>query len=100
MSPTTARRAVTLTEVLIAIFLMGIGLMAILSLFPLGAAQMAQAIQDQRAAEAATTAAAYARTIWKQACDADVTNSSRMKFLNMDGNPQNLPLPVTLMQQP
>ncbi len=80
MTRNANRRAVTLTEVLIAIFLMGIGLMAILSLFPLGAAQMAQALQDQRAAEAATTAAGIARTIWKQACDAD-PNDAQTKFL-------------------
>jgi hypothetical protein len=84
------RRAVTLVEVLIAIFLMGIGLMAVLSLFPLGAAQMAQALQDQRASEAATTAAAYARVIWKRACANDI-NDARMKFLNIDSNPQAQP---------
>ena len=71
MTTTNTRRAVTLTEVLIAIFLMGIGLMAVLSLFPLGAAQMAQALQDQRASEAATTAAGFARNIWKCSCDMD-----------------------------
>lgn len=65
------RNATTLTEVLIAIFIMGIGLMAILALFPLGAVQMAQALKDQRAAEAAANAASMARIIWKQACEAD-----------------------------
>ena len=39
------RNATTLTEVLVAIFIMGIGLMAILSLFPLGAAQMARRLR-------------------------------------------------------
>jgi prepilin-type N-terminal cleavage/methylation domain-containing protein len=67
------RNGTTLVEVLVAIFIMGIGLLAILSLFPLGAVQMAQALKDQRAAEAAANSAAYARVIWKQACDADVT---------------------------
>jgi Tfp pilus assembly protein PilV len=76
---TSRRRAVTLVEVLVAIFLMAIGLMAILSLFPLGAAQMAQALKDQRCAEAATNADAMARVIWKQACDADV-NTGSQKF--------------------
>src|SRR5213080_636191 len=75
----TRRRAVTLTEVLISIFLMGIGLMAILSLFPLGAAQMAQALKDQRSAEAATNAAAMARVIWKTGCDDD-PNTGANKF--------------------
>jgi hypothetical protein len=79
MTRTANRRAVTLVEVLIAIFLMGIGLMAILSLFPLGAAQMAQAIKDQRCAEAATNADALSRIIWKQTCDADA-NGGSLKF--------------------
>jgi type II secretory pathway pseudopilin PulG len=65
------RNATTLTEVLVAIFIMGIGLMAILSLFPLGAAQMAQALKDQRSAEAAANATSLARVLWKQACQAD-----------------------------
>jgi type II secretory pathway pseudopilin PulG len=79
------RTATTLTEVLVAIFIMGIGLMAILSLFPLGAAQMAQALKDQRSAEAAANASALARVIWKQACDVDslefgAPNPSRPAF--------------------
>src|SRR5690349_11622844 len=62
------RNAVTLTEVLIAIFILSIGLMALLSLFPIGAAQMAQALKDQRTAEAASIGGAAARMIWKDAC--------------------------------
>ena len=42
------RNAVTLTEVLIAIFVLSIGLLALLSLFPLGAAQV---LKDQRGAD-------------------------------------------------
>src|SRR5262245_55047697 len=40
------RDAATLVEVLVAIFVMGIGLLAVLALFPLGVLRMAQAIQD------------------------------------------------------
>ena len=39
------RNATTLTEVLVAIFIMGIGLMAILALFPLGAARWRQRLR-------------------------------------------------------
>jgi Tfp pilus assembly protein PilV len=101
MPRNTNRRAVTLVEVLIAIFLMGIGLMAILSLFPLGAAQMAQALQDQRAAEAATTAAAYARVMWKQAVAVD-PNDAQAKFVSTtDWNTPNSPqLFITAMDNP
>ncbi len=44
------RSAVTLVEVLVAIFIMAIGLLALLTLFPLGMLRMAQAIRDDRAA--------------------------------------------------
>jgi hypothetical protein len=54
------RPAATLTEVLVAIFIMGIGLLALLSLFPLGALSMAQAIKDDRTAHAAKNAFAVA----------------------------------------
>src|SRR5262245_42381387 len=44
------RRGVTLLEVLTAIFIMGVGLLAILTLFPLGALSMAEAVRSDRAA--------------------------------------------------
>ena len=43
------RRGVTLVEVLAAIGIMGIGMLAILVLFPLGAMSMARALKDDRA---------------------------------------------------
>jgi len=52
------RPGITLLEVLVAIFIMGIGLLALLTLFPLGALEMAQAIQDDRAGKAAADAVA------------------------------------------
>ncbi len=52
------RGGTTLVEVLVAIFIMAIGLMTLLTLFPLGALSMAQAIQDSRAGQAAANAAA------------------------------------------
>jgi hypothetical protein len=54
------RPAATLMEVLIAIFLMGIGLVTLLTLFPLGALTMSQALQDSMAAHAAANARALA----------------------------------------
>jgi Tfp pilus assembly protein PilV len=47
------RSGVTLVEVLVAIFVMGIGMIALLTLFPIGVLRMAQAINDERAAQAA-----------------------------------------------
>ncbi|MCS7046717.1 MAG: prepilin-type N-terminal cleavage/methylation domain-containing protein [Gemmataceae bacterium] len=54
------RQGATLVEVLVAIFIMGIGLMALLTLFPLGAFRMADAIQKERAAQAGTNAGSIA----------------------------------------
>src|SRR6516165_3206055 len=54
------RGGATLVEVLVAIFIMAIGLVTLLTLFPLGALSMAQAIQDDRAATAAANAVALA----------------------------------------
>jgi hypothetical protein len=54
------RAGITLIETLVAIFIMAIGLLALLTLFPLGALNMAQAIRDQRLNEAAEQANAIA----------------------------------------
>src|SRR5438128_5219581 len=59
----TVRPAVTLTEVLVAIFVMGIGLLALLVLFPLGALSMAQAIRDDYAKRMADNATGLAETM-------------------------------------
>jgi hypothetical protein len=56
---------VTLTEVLVAIFVCGLGLMALMTLFPLGAMNMAQAIKDDRCGHAAANATAVLRSVWR-----------------------------------
>jgi prepilin-type N-terminal cleavage/methylation domain-containing protein len=57
------RAGVTLIEVLVAIFIMAIGLLALLTLFPLGALSMAQAIKDQRVSEGGQQANAFANAL-------------------------------------
>lgn len=52
----TRRPAVTLVEVLITMFIMAIGLLALMVLFPLGALNMAQALKDDRCASTASMA--------------------------------------------
>ena len=54
----TSQAGMTLIEVLVAIFVTGIGLLALLTLFPLGALDMAQAVKDDRAAAVAASAEA------------------------------------------
>src|SRR5262245_30182545 len=65
------RDAFSLTEVLVAIFVLALGLMALLTLFPLGALTMGQAIQDDRAAPPAATGMA-ALQLWEAHRDAGV----------------------------
>jgi hypothetical protein len=50
--------SVTLLEVLTSIFISGVGLLSLLTLFPLGAMEMHQAIQDDRTGHVHETAAA------------------------------------------
>src|SRR3954469_13698210 len=68
------RRGTTLIEVLIAIFIMALGLIALLTLFPIGAVQMARAIQDERAAQVAANGASYFRWYWKNMVEAEEAN--------------------------
>src|SRR5438132_5093361 len=57
------RRGVTLLEVLTAIFIMGVGLLAILTLFPLGALSMARGVRDDRAATIGGNVASWANAV-------------------------------------
>jgi hypothetical protein len=50
------RPALSMVEVLMAMFIMAIGMMALLALFPLGAVSMAQALKDDRCASTASMA--------------------------------------------
>jgi hypothetical protein len=54
------RPAVTLMEVLVTMFIMAIGMLAVLVLFPLGAVSMGQALKDDRCTSAASMAEQYA----------------------------------------
>ncbi len=61
--PPFGRRGVTLLEVLTAIFIMGVGLLAILTLFPLGALRMAEGVRNQRAADVGANADALVKAL-------------------------------------
>jgi prepilin-type N-terminal cleavage/methylation domain-containing protein len=68
------RSGVTLIEVLVAIFVVALGLLALLTLFPLGALSMAQAIRDDRIALTASNAVAILRA-WDVASDNNVLSA-------------------------
>jgi len=67
MIRTPRRPATTLLEVLIATGILAIGLLAILSLFPIGAVNMARAINQNRAADHASNSDTVFRLYWKRA---------------------------------
>ena len=70
----TRRPGVTLMEVLVAIMITAIGLLALLTLFPLGALEMAQSIKDDRAGHIKHNANAIANA-WNIGNDPYVVNA-------------------------
>ena len=70
----TSRPGFTLLEVLAAILITGVGLLALLTLFPLGALEMAQSVKADRCGHAKQNAAATAN-IWGIRQDANVVNA-------------------------
>lgn len=60
------RKGITLTEALVALFIGALGMISLLTLFPLGAMQMGQALKDSRAAQAAQEADGIMRWYWSK----------------------------------
>jgi hypothetical protein len=58
------RHGITLTEVLVTMFVLAIGLLALLTLFPLAALNMAQAIQDDRVGHIGANARSVLDMYW------------------------------------
>jgi hypothetical protein len=74
----TPRTGLTLTEVLVAMFVMALGMIALLTLFPLGAMQVGDALRMDRCTQAATSADAVIRMHWRHNVVAPVaTNNGR-----------------------
>ena len=59
------RSGMSTAEVLVALFLMALGSIAILTMFPLGMYRMGQALKDDRTAQSAAQADAFMRMYWK-----------------------------------
>jgi hypothetical protein len=64
----TRRPGISLTEILVALFIMALGTIAILTMFPMGLITMGQALKDDRATQCAHQADAYMRWYWKEFC--------------------------------
>jgi hypothetical protein len=56
----------SMAEVLVALFILALGTIGVLTLFPLGMIQMGQALKDDRTAQCAAQADGYMRSYWKQ----------------------------------
>lgn len=82
----TRRSGLTLVEVLVAIFVMGIGMIALLTLFPIGILQMAQAIRQDRCLRAAQAA----DTIMKLPLGSDAVVNPAL------GNPTSIPFDAVM----
>jgi hypothetical protein len=96
------RPGVTLTECLVAIFVCGLGMMALMTLFPLGAMNMAQALKDDRCGHCAGNAAAILRSFWRASLEGgsrvlDPTDPSRTKLID---DPQLMALENDLRSSP
>jgi hypothetical protein len=83
--------AAALLEVLVALFVLGIGLLALLTVFPLGALAMAKAIQDDRTATFANDAVAFGQAgeelILRTKDFVEASLSSGSVDLGCDGSP-------------
>jgi hypothetical protein len=89
------RPGITLLEVLSAIFIAGIGLLSLLTLFPLGALKMVEALQDDRAALAGGNGKAIANATLMQ-LDPDV----QAAMLNGNISATSWPVPPLTSSQP
>jgi hypothetical protein len=94
------RTAITLTEVLVSLFIMAIGLMALLTLFPLGALSMAQAIKDGRSQQVAQNALGIAQAFNLRhenrfyLLNGNVETGSPAELVNSYTNPNELRSPL------
>jgi prepilin-type N-terminal cleavage/methylation domain-containing protein len=59
------RAGFSLVEVLVSLFILAAGLIALLTLFPLGAYQMAGALQDDRSQQTCLQADGKIREVWR-----------------------------------
>ncbi len=84
--PMARRPGLTLTEALVAMFVAALGMISLLTLFPLGALQMGQALKDSRTAEAARQADSLIRNYWRDAVEQRQTYDPNL--FNWMNNPE------------
>jgi hypothetical protein len=79
----------TLVEALVALFVAAIGMICLMTLFPLGALQMGQALKDERSSQLAVQADAKVRTYWKGLLDVTLTDSGTPTLMTSFNDPSN-----------
>lgn len=95
----TRRPGMTMTEVLVAIFVVAIGLAGVMSMVPFGAKQMSDALVADRATSHATTIDGMVRSYWKENIvenpAQDITTSANREpfFVALDDPGKGLPVP-------
>lgn len=92
----TRRPGLTMTELLVAIFIVAIGLAGVMSMVPFGAKQMSDALVADRTATHATAIDGMMRSYWKQKIVEDKTgNGSGEPFWQALDNAASLGAPPT-----
>ncbi|MCZ2343293.1 MAG: prepilin-type N-terminal cleavage/methylation domain-containing protein [Bacteroidales bacterium] len=95
------RAGISLIEAMIAIGILAIGLLSLLTLFPLGAIQIGQALKDDRCSETALQADAYIRAYWKRRLIEPPTGSKDQLLLDAGNDPDGSgPLPAVSTTDP
>lgn len=84
----TRRPGLSVLEVMTAMFVAALGMLSLLSLFPLGAVQMGQALRDARAAETVAQADTHMR-LWWQRDVVERTPGAEDRGFNALDNPNN-----------
>lgn len=85
------RTGVSLTEALVAVFILTLGLLALLSLIPLGVSYMAQAAKDWRTGGVANSTDSLARMWWKDVWLDPQRDSVEPDDRTVMGNPGSTP---------
>ncbi len=85
------RAGFSLTEVIVALFIMALGIISLLTLFPLGAVQMGRALRDDRSQTTAVIADAKMRMLWLGQLDG--TYAPQAFYYTLDTGPAAALLP-------
>lgn len=90
----TSRPGLSLTEVLVALFVMALGIISLMTLFPLGAVQMGQALRDDRSGQTASQADGITRIWWQTQVVEGAGTEQAWLALDNPGAPLPIKVPI------